>query len=79
MLWSFDRQRQIHNTNTNHIKVLKVFKVVKVIKDTKNLFTMNKLYLLTYLAPQVRAIALSTERGFAASLEDPITDPEIEW
>ena len=61
---------------TNHIKVLKVFKVVK---DTKNLFTMNKLYLLTYLAPQVRAIALSTERGFAASLEDPVTDPEIEW
>ena len=67
---------------TNHIKVLndlKVFKVVKVIKDTKNLFTMEKLCLLPYFAPQVREIALSTERGFAASLEDPITDPEIEW
>lgn len=51
---------------TNHIKVLKVFKVVK---DTKNLFTMNKLYLLPYLTPQVRAIALSTERGFAANPE----------
>ena len=67
---------------TNHIKVLndlKVFKVVKVIRDTNNLFTMEKLYLLPYLAPLVREIALSTERGFAASLEDPITDPEIEW
>ncbi len=61
---------------TNHIKVLKVFKVVK---DTKNLFTMEKLCLLPYLTPQVRAIMLSTERGFAASLEDPVTDPEIEW
>ena len=61
---------------TNHTNDLKVFKVVK---DTKNLFTMEKLCLLPYLAPQVRAIALSTERGFAASLEDPITDPEIEW
>ena len=61
---------------TNHIKVLKVFKVVK---DTKNLLTMEKLCLLPYLTPQVRAISLSTERGFAASLEDPITDPEIEW
>ncbi len=40
---------------------------------------MNKLYPLPYLTPQVRAIALSTERGFAASLEDPVTDPEIEW
>ena len=67
---------------TNHIKVLndlKDFKVIKVIRDTKNLFTMEKLYLLPYLAPLVREIALSTERGFAASLEDPITDPEIEW
>ncbi len=40
---------------------------------------MEKLCLLPYLTPQVRAIALSTERGFATSLEDPITDPEIEW
>ena len=40
---------------------------------------MEKLCLLPYLTPQVRAIALSTERGFAASLEDPVTDPEIEW
>ena len=40
---------------------------------------MEKLCLLPYLAPLVRAIALSTERGFAASLEDPVTDPEIEW
>ncbi len=64
---------------TNHINDLKVFKVVKVIKGTKNLFTMEKLCLLPYLTPQVRAIALSTERGFAASLEDPVTDPEIEW
>ena len=40
---------------------------------------MNKFYPLPYLTPQVRAIALSTERGFAASLEDPVTDPEIEW
>ncbi len=64
---------------TNHIDDLKVFKVVKVIKDTKNLFTMEKLCLLPYLASLVRAIALSTERGFAASLEDPVTDPEIGW
>ena len=40
---------------------------------------MEKLCLLPYLTPQVRAIMLSTERGFAASLEDPVTDPEIEW
>ncbi len=40
---------------------------------------MKKFYSLPYLAPQIREIALSTERGFAASLEDPVTDPEIEW
>jgi len=69
----------ILTNHTNDLNGLKVFKVVKVIKDTKNLFTMEKLCFLPYLAPLVREIALSTERGFAASLEDPVTDPEIEW
>jgi hypothetical protein len=32
-----------------------------------------------YYAPIVRELPLKIERGFAASLEDPVTDPEIEW
>lgn len=47
---------------------------------------MKNLITPPYLTPQVRAIALSTERGFAASLEDPIVPPggsegtgEEEW
>ncbi len=40
---------------------------------------MKNLILQPYLAPQVREIELSMERGFATSLEDPVTDPEIEW
>lgn len=41
-----------------------------IIKNMKKLF---------YSAPIVRELPLKIERGFAASLEDPITDPEIEW
>ncbi len=44
-----------------------------------NKITMKNLITPPYLAPQVRKIELSLERGFAASLEDPVTDPEIEW
>lgn len=36
---------------------------------------MKKLF---YSAPVVRTLPLKIERGFATSLEDPITDPEIE-
>ncbi len=32
-----------------------------------------------YTAPIVRELPLKIERGFAASLEDPVTDPEIGW
>lgn len=34
---------------------------------------------LFYSAPAVREMQLKIERGFAASLEDPENDPEIEW
>lgn len=37
---------------------------------------MEKLF---YIAPIVRELPLKIERGFAASLEDPVTDPEIGW
>jgi hypothetical protein len=47
--------------------------------QTYNKITMKNLIAQQYLAPQVREIELSLERGFAASLEDPIIDPEIEW
>ena len=40
---------------------------------------MKNLISQPYLAPQVREIELSLERGFAASLENPIVDPEQEW
>ena len=40
---------------------------------------MKNLIAQPYIAPQVRKIELSLERGFAASLEDPVTDPEIGW
>ena len=40
---------------------------------------MKNLIAQPYIAPQVRKIELSLERGFAASLEDPVTDPEIYW
>ncbi len=47
---------------------------------------MKNLIAQPYIAPHVRAIALSTERGFAASLENPIVPPggsegtgEEEW
>lgn len=32
-----------------------------------------------YSAPDVRIVRLCIERGFQASLEDPETDPEIQW
>lgn len=32
-----------------------------------------------YKEPQMRIIALSLERGFATSLENPETNPEIDW
>lgn len=44
--------------------------------QTSNSIAMEKLF---YSAPVVRELPLKIERGFAASLEDPITDPEIEW
>ena len=37
---------------------------------------MEKLF---YIAPIVRELPLKIELGFAASLENPVTDPEIEW
>ncbi len=37
---------------------------------------MKKLF---YTAPIVHELPLKIERGFAASLEDPVTDPEIKW
>lgn len=47
---------------------------------------MKNLISQSYLAPQVRKIELSLERGFAASLENPIVPPggsegtgEEEW
>lgn len=33
----------------------------------------------TYNAPDVRMVPLCVERGFEASLENPVTDPEIDW
>ncbi len=51
----------------------------RLFNQTHNKNTMKNLISQPYLAPQVREIALSTERGFAASLEDPVTDPEIYW
>ena len=71
--------------NINVINVFNVFNVLKDLKGIKyfanpnNFHTMGKLSFLPYLAPQVREIALISECGFAASLEDPVTDPEIEW
>ncbi len=47
--------------------------------QTYNKITMKNLIAQPYIAPQVRKIELSLERGFAASLEDPVTDPEIYW
>ena len=44
--------------------------------DIQFIKTMKKLF---YTVPIVRELPLKIERGFAASLEDPITDPEIEW
>ncbi len=38
--------------------------------------TMNRLF---YTAPTVRELPLTVERGFAASLENPVVDPEQEW
>lgn len=32
-----------------------------------------------YSAPDVRIVQLCIERGFQASLENPVTDPEIQW
>ena len=32
-----------------------------------------------YTAPIICEFVFVAERGFADSLEDPITDPEIEW
>ncbi len=40
---------------------------------------MGKLCLLPYRMPQIREISLALERGFAASLENPVVDPEQEW
>ncbi len=37
---------------------------------------MKKLF---YIEPSVMAYYLAAERGFAASLENPETDPEIDW
>ncbi len=51
----------------------------RLFNQTHNKITMKNLIAQPYIAPQVRKIELSLERGFAASLEDPVTDPEIEW
>lgn len=32
-----------------------------------------------YITPTAKIISLTIERGFEASLENPITDPEIDW
>lgn len=32
-----------------------------------------------YRAPELRIVPLFIERGFEASLENPVTDPEIDW
>jgi hypothetical protein len=32
-----------------------------------------------YIAPVVRTVALHAERGFGASLEIPVVDPEQGW
>lgn len=32
-----------------------------------------------YLSPEIRVVKLSLERGFATSLENPETNPEIDW
>lgn len=32
-----------------------------------------------YTAPIIFEFVFAAERGFADSLEDPVTDPEIEW
>ena len=58
----------------------------RLFNQIHNKIIMKNLITPPYLTPQVRAIALSTERGFAASLEDPIVPPggsegtgEEEW
>lgn len=33
----------------------------------------------TYNEPKMRVVTLSLERGFATSLENPETNPEIDW
>jgi len=40
---------------------------------------MKKSVLRPYRMPQIREIELSLNRGFAASLENPVVDPEQEW
>lgn len=32
-----------------------------------------------YITPAIRPIAIHVEYGFQASLEDPKTNPEIDW
>ncbi len=39
----------------------------------------NLLCFSPYCAPDVRIVQLCIERGFQASLENPVTDPEINW
>ena len=34
---------------------------------------------ISYIVPRVHVVPLTVERGFAASLENPETDPEIDW
>lgn len=40
---------------------------------------MNNSIKLLYHAPEARVVSLRIERGFEASLENPVTDPEIDW
>lgn len=32
-----------------------------------------------YITPELRIVKLKLERGFATSLENPDTNPEIDW
>lgn len=37
---------------------------------------MNKYF---YYPPKMKSLSLKLERGFATSLENPETNPEIDW
>ncbi|MBP3481871.1 MAG: hypothetical protein J6K28_00580 [Alistipes sp.] len=66
----------------NHTEFIFLFEnalIDNTFKAAKSLHIMKTRFSYPYLAPQVRVIELSLERGCAASLENPVVDPEQEW